>query len=297
MAAACKRAFSEVSEHEEARRARVAKVEKEIAFRTRVLANTPNLYGGSTTQWRKLGDARRLLAELQRRGVQPMQPIALSAAPRPETCEGLPKLDDDLVQRLMGDIMGVHGSSSSGGASGAAANPPAAPRLSRRSNHLPLMDVDEVQTARRVSELLPKIKDTEMSEMSCTFCTCVSEGQCPHCTQRICKTHLWECCSVPLRLEQLNPVRSVAGLDFHCLCCAPIVDAVGQCPGCLGWICRRHLFSCCYPEWHAGTRHFSYHDSYVSARPAARAAQPHIRQRWTEPTIEQLLDQLQKELD
>jgi hypothetical protein len=35
----------------------------------------------------------------------------------------------------------------------------------------------------------------------------------------------------------------------------------------------------------------------VSARPAARAAQPHIRQRWTEPTIEQLLDQLQKELD
>ena len=83
---ACKRAFSEVSEHEEARRARVTKVEEEIAWRTRVLTNTPNLYGGSTTQWRKLGAARRLLAELQ-----PVQPIALSAAPRPETCEGLPK--------------------------------------------------------------------------------------------------------------------------------------------------------------------------------------------------------------
>ena len=199
---------------------------------------------------------------------------------------------------MMGDIMGVPGSSSSGGASGAAANPPAAPRLSRRSNNLPLMGcIDEVQTARRVSELLPEIKDAEMSEMSCTLCTCVSEGQCPHCTQRVCKTHLRGCSSVPLRLEQLNPVRSVAGLDFHCLCCAPMVDAVGQCPGCLGWICRRHLFSCCYPARHAVTQRFSYHDSYVSAQPTAWAAQTHIRQRWTEPTIEQLLEKLQKDLD
>ena len=237
---ACKRPFSEVSVHEEAWCARVTKVQEEIAaWRTRVLANTrytPDQAGSSQTQWCKLGAARRLLADLQL-----VQPIALSAAPRPETGNEAP------------------------------ANPPVA----ARSNHLPLRDVDEVQTAHRVSELLPKIKDTEMSEMSCTFCTCVSEGQCPHCTQRICKTHLWECCSVPLRLEQLNPVGSVADTDFHCLCCdspgEPIVDAVGQCPGCFGQICRRHFFSCCKRALHAESH--SYHDSYVSAL-------PNIRRRW-----------------